>query len=465
MSPKPSPIAIPVAFFSSLLPELRKTIRLSLPIMLGQAGGGILFVLDTMMAGALGDTALAAAGFVGNTVILPVIFGFGLASAVSVLIAQGRGAGRPQDAPAALRHGLMACGAYGLLVGAGIHAAVLTGALGWFGQPPAVVSAGGDFAIWLGWATVPAMLFQCMKNEREAENQPWIALLWLGIGVLVNAALNWVLMFGNYGAPALGLAGAGIGTFVARTVSLIGITIHPGGLRPRWRDGMSLRWFRALFSLGIPSAVQWTFEVGVFTCAAILMGSLGEKHLAAHQITVSLATFAFMFPAGLSQGASIRVGEAYGRRDAPAMRRISFGAVLFGGFVMGLYGLLLLLFRHEVPAIYLSAEKSSPETLLLASQFLFAAALFSICDGLQVVASGALRGMSDVKFASASAFVCYWLVSLPVAYLLMRLTNLQGMAIWLGLSCGIFSAAVILNARLLSNLKKAATGALWSGKV
>ena len=417
-----------------------------------------MFVIDTAMAGHLGETSLAAAAFVGNLIVLPFILGLGLASAVSVLTAQGRGAGRPEDGPAALRHGLLIAGAFGIFVGLGIHLAVRAGALHWFGQQPGVVSAAEDFAILLGWSTLPGLLFQCLKNHREAVSKPWVALLWMGAGVASNIALNWVFMFGNFGVPAMGLAGAGLGTLLGRTISLVGISLHPGRQNPHWRDGIQLRWIRASLSLGGPSALQWVLEVGVFSGAAVVMGFFGEQQQAAHQVAVCLANLAFMIPAGLSQGTSIRVGEAFGAKDPAAMRNIAAGALLFSMAFMGLYALAVVIFRDQIPLLFLSGKDASQETASFATQFVLVAAAFALFDGLQVVASGALRGMSDVKFASLSSFICYWLVSTPVALPLAYFAGLQGVGIWTGLACGIAAAAVVLNSRLWWKLHKAAHG-------
>lgn len=421
---------------------------LSLPISLGQAAHGILFVIDTGFAGRLGDAPLAASAFVGNVLVLPLLFGFGLLTSVSVLTAQGRGAGRPGDAEPALRHGLLVGVGYGLAVAVGWHALVAAGGLNWFGQDAEVVAEAHDFALLMGWSTVPAMLFQSLKNHREAVQQPWVALLWLGAGVVVNVIVNYVLMFGHFGAPALGLAGAGWGTVAARVVSLTGLVFHRGGSRPRWHLGVQRRWLRESLTLGVPSAVQWTFEVGVFTCAAVVIGGFGKHQLAAHQVVVSLASLAFMVPAGLSQGTSIRVGEAFGAKNAVALRRIAAGALAFGGGFMALYALVVTLLAGHIPAWFLGAENAAGETAALATRMIFVAAAFAIFDGLQVVASGALRGISDVRFSSLSAFICYWLVSMPVALPLAYWADWKGVGIWVGLAFGIAMAAVVLNARL-----------------
>jgi MATE family multidrug resistance protein len=440
--------------FKTLLPELRKTIRLSLPIAIGQGGAGVLFVIDTAMAGHLGETPLAAAAFVGNLIILPFILGLGLASAVSVLTAQGRGAMRPEDGPAALRHGLFIAGIFGFSVGLGIHIAVRAGALSCFGQQPGVVEAAEDFAILLSWSTLPGLLFQCLKNHREAVSKPWVALRWVGAGVVFNLAFNWLFMFGNWGAPEMGLAGAGLGTLLGRSLSLLGLALSPGGQSPRWRDGIQLHWLRASLALGGPSALQWVLEVGVFSGAAVIMGFFGEQQQAAHQVAVCLANLAFMIPAGISQGTSIRVGEAFGARNPAAMRNIAAGALLFSMVFMGLYAIGVVIFREQIPLLFLGAKEVTPQTAVFATQFVLVAAAFALFDGLQVVASGALRGMSDVKFASLSSFICYWLVSAPIALPLAYFAGLRGVGIWIGLACGIAAAAFVLNSRLWWKLRK-----------
>jgi MATE family multidrug resistance protein len=240
----------------------------------------------------------------------------------------------------------------------------------------------------------------------------------------------------------------------------VGLALHPGGQNPHLRDGIQLHWLRASLVLGGPCALQWALEVGVFSLAAVVMGFFGEQQQAAHQVAVSLASLAFMIPAGISQGTSIRVGEAFGARNPVAMRNIAAGALLFSVAFMGLYALAVVIFREQIPLIFLSAKDVSPATVAFAAKFILIAAAFALCDGLQVVASGALRGMSDVKFASLSSFICYWLVSTPIALPLAFFIGWQGSGIWTGLACGIFAAAVVLNSRLWWKLRRFPAGVI-----
>ncbi|MDR2845450.1 MAG: MATE family efflux transporter [Puniceicoccales bacterium] len=431
---------------------------MALPIAIGLGGQGLLFVIDTVMAGRLGVVSLAAAAFSGNLLAPIYVFGLGLAVAVPVLTAQGRGAGRPEHGAAALLHGLLITGVFGTLMGLAVHVGVhfgmlevLAHGLGMKTSQEVITEAEG-FAILLGWSFLPGLLFQCLKNHREAVGQPWVSLQWLVVGIVVNAVANWVFMFGNLGVPAMGLAGAGLGTLLGRTAMLIGLARYSDWRLVRWRNGIRWRWVRASLALGIPSAAQWTFESGIFAIAPLLIGRFGNEQLAAHQVANSLVSFAFMIPLGISQGASIRVGEAFGARDKGAMRRIAAGALLFAGLFMGLYSVFVAVFRHWIPLLFLT-EPLSPTTLAFAADFILVAAAFGLCDGLQVVASGALRGMSDVKFTSVAAFVSYWLVCLPVGWMLGNWCGLEGLGIWIGLAVGLFVATVALNLRLWQKLR------------
>lgn len=442
-------------YLHGLLPELRKTIRLALPIAIGLGGQGALFVCDTMMAGWwLGPVALAAAAFAGNLVMLPYVFGLGLAVAVPVLTAQGRGAGRPEDGTAALRHGLVITGLWGVVVGLAIQGGI--GLLDHLGQDPEILPDAKRFAVLMGWSILPGLLFQCLKNHREATGHPWISLLWLSIGIVVNIVLNWVLIQGHWGAPKMGLAGAGLATVLARVVMLVGLACHPGGQSPEWWRGLQLRWTRASLALGFPSALQWTFEAGIFALAPVLIGLFGKEQQAAHQVAISLASMAFMIPLGISQGASIRVGEAFGARNRGAMEKIAVGALLFGTGFMVVYATAVVGLRDWIPWRFLdeSTEANIVETVHYASQYIMVAAVFALGDGLQVVASGALRGMSDVRFTSVAAFVCYWLVCMPVGLALAYWGGLDGLGIWAGMAVGIFTAAVVLNGRLVWKLRR-----------
>ncbi len=442
-------------YLRALLPELRKTIRLALPIAIGLGGQGALFVCDTLMAGWwLGPVALAAAAFAGNLVMLPYVFGLGLAVSVPVLTAQGRGAGRPEDGAAALRHGLLIAGAWGVAIGLAIQLGV--GLLDHMGQDPEILPDAKRFAVLMGWSILPGLLFQCLKNHREATGHPWISLLWLSIGIVVNIVLNWVLIQGKWGAPEMGLAGAGLATVLARVVMLVGLAWHPGGQSPEWRNGLQVFWLKASLGLGFPSALQWTFEAGVFALAPVLIGLFGKEQQAAHQVAISLASLAFMIPLGISQGASIRVGEAFGARNRGAMEKISVGALLFGTGFMLLYATTVVGLRDRIPWFFLDQAGGADilQTVHYASQYIMVAAVFALGDGLQVVASGALRGMSDVRFTSVAAFVCYWLVSMPAGLALAYWGGQEGLGIWMGMAVGIFAAAVVLNGRLAWKLRR-----------
>ncbi|MDR2982686.1 MAG: MATE family efflux transporter [Puniceicoccales bacterium] len=432
--------------------EFLRTTKLALPITIGLVGQGLLYLTDTAMAGYVGnstadhDTAQAASAFGGVFSMLPFVFGLGLAVAVPVLTAQSRGAGKPENGSAALRHGVFITFLFGIVVASILHLSI--NFLNYFGQDPAVVATAKPYTIFMTWSIVPALMFQCFKNFREAILQPWVSLFWLIIGIITNVALNWVFMFGNLGAPEMGLAGAGLATLLARVVMLVGIALTPGGQPVRWRDGISRFWLRASLKLGVPSAFQWGFEATIFAVAPILIGLFGKEQQAAHQIVYSMASFAFMVPLGISQGASIRVGEAFGAKNRESIKKIAGGAMLFSVLFMTCYVIWSMSARHWIPSIF-RPDSVGTETASLAADFIIVAAAFALFDAIQVVASGALRGINDVLFTSIAAFTCYWIIAMPVGCFLGFTMNMKGLGVWLGLAIGIFAAAVTLGTRLI----------------
>ncbi len=443
----------------AFLDELLKTVKLALPIAMGLAGQGALFVADGAMARRIGetreagDTALAAAALGGSFSLLPFVFGLGLAVAVPVLTAQAQGARRPREGSAALRHGLLITAVFGLAVG--IAAQLGADVLDLLNQDAAVIAEAKPFAILMCWSVLPALLFQCLKNHREAIGHPWVSLLWLCVGISVNLFCNWVFMYGNLGAPAMGLAGGGLGTLIARCVMLAGLALHPGAQPVLWREGIQRARLAESLKIGVPSSFQWVFEAGVFALAPVLVGEFGREQQAAYQIAYSLASFAYMIPLGLAQGASIRAGEAFGAKNIPAIRRIAAGTLLFATLFMGLYTAGVVALRDWIPAAFRPDADGvdAGMTAVFAAKFLVAAGAFALFDGIQVVTGGVLRGMSDVTFSSVAAFVCYWLVCLPIACLLGFVLDMQGLGIWLGLGVGVLAAACALGLRLIRKLK------------
>lgn len=432
----------------TLRSELRATLALALPIVVGQVGQMLMGITDSVMIGQVGKVPLAASAFANGICNLVFIVGIGLLLPVAVLTARAHGAREPKECAEYLRHGLAMAAVLSVVT------LLLLAGLGWqldrFGQPAEVVAEVGPYFAFIALSMVPAFFFQVLKQFSEALGHPWAPMGILLGCVGLNALLNWIFIYGHLGAPAWGLAGAGLATLIARVVSL-GLLVWwlarkadvRAELPPRWRVPLSMERIREMLHIGVPTAGQWLFEAGAFSAAAFMMGWLGTVPLAAHQIALSSAGFTFMFALGLSSAVSVRIAKARGEGRIEALRPIGFGAFVSAFAVMGCFGIVFalgggLIARGFTPEV---------EVVALAAKLLAVAALFQISDGAQVVGAGALRGLNDVKVPTLITFVAYWIFALPGGYVLAFHSPLGATGVWAGLAAGLSVAAALLGWR------------------
>ena len=431
--------------------ELGPTLKLAVPIMLGMLGYGLMFVVDVAMAGHLGETALAASALASNLNYIPYVFGIGVVGAIAVYQSQDNGAGVGESAPAILRHGMVLAVAISVVAAIGSHAAADFIPL--LGSSAAVSAEAREFFILMSWAMVPGLAFHALRGHRDSQHQPWISLAWLSVGILANIFFNWLWMFGHWGFPALGLAGAGWATLAARLIMLLGLWWTPGRGEVRWADGLQLAVFRRLLKTGWPAGLHSLSEVGIFAVVPVMAGWINATAQAAHQVAISTASAAFMLPLGLGIAAGIRVGEAYGAKDPRKVQAVGLGAMILGGVMMGAYGLAMILLR---PLLMETYGVAGTETAALASSLLIFAAIWAPFDGVQVVAAYLLRSVNRAAWASWSVFIVYWLFCLPLALALafpagFRLFGLPvgrwGMGasgIWIALATGLILVSLVM---------------------
>ncbi len=435
--------------------EARATLSLAFPIIVGQVSQMLMGITDSVMIGRVGTVPLAASAFAGSIFGVVFMLGIGLLIPVAVLVSRAHGAGDDAEGGQWLRHGVV------LSVLTGIAGAAIMGVLGWqihwFGQAPEVVAVVGPYYALIAVSLVPTLLFQCLRQFAEALGRPWVPMLMMLAGVALNIVLNWMLIYGKLGFPAMGLTGAGWATLIARVVGVVAIygwlarasefrIAWPYGAAKEargWMEGLTRARFGAMAKIGVPAAAMLTFEAGAFSMSAIMMGWLGAVPLAAHQIALSCAAFTFMFSLGLSMAVSMRIGKAVGEKRLNALRPIGFGAMLMSGVVMLAFAVVFALAGRPLAAFFVHDEV----VIVLAAQLLIVAALFQLADGSQVIAAGALRGLSDVKVPAAITFVAYWILALPGAYFFGVAGPLGPIGVWTSLAVGLAFAAVFLSLR------------------
>ncbi len=430
--------------------ELGATMALAAPLIVGQLSQMLMGVVDTVMIGRVGVTELAASAFVNNLLFLPLIFGIGLLTSVSIRVSRARGAGDEASARAALRGGLQIAVALGVATLA--LALAVVPHLGRFGQETAVAEASPRYFLWVAASMIPALLAVALKNHADALQRPW-PVLWITLGgVALNVVLNWLLIYGNLGFPRLELEGAGVATLLARAAAVAGLVWWCLGARSV-RVWVPRRWFRrpdwgdlrGMVRLGLPPGVQLVAEVGIFVFATLLIGTLGERALAAHQIAISCAGMIFMVPLGLSMALTVRMGAAAGGGGGRERQRavVKSGWLLAGFYTLGSF-VLILLGRHMIAGWFLD----DAETVALAAALLLVSAAFQAGDALQITSIGALRGLEDVRFPAAMALLAYWGVALPVGWVLTIPAGFGVFGMWWGITLGLTLAGGVLSRRL-----------------
>ena len=432
--------------------ELRATLALGWPLILTNLAQNALMTSDVILMGWLGSDALAAGALGTNLYFAFLIFGIGLVSATSPLIAEelGRRSHSVREVRRTVRQGFWAA----------ITVAVPIWIVSWngewillaMGQEPLLAQQAGDYMRALQWSLLPFLLYLVLRSFLAALERPgWPLVIGL-LAVPVNFVAAYALMLGKFGLPALGLIGAGLGTVISSTFMFVGLAVVIGLDRQLRRYHIFGRFWRAdwsryrtLWRLGVPIGLTLAFEVTIFNAAALLMGRIGANELAAHAIALQIASFCFMVPFGLGQAVTVRVGRAYGAQDAAGVTRAGWTAFALGMAFMVFTASLMLFSPYLLLWAFL--DLSDPKNIPVigfAVSFLVMAAIFQVADGAQAVGSGMLRGLQDTRVPMIYAAVGYWGVGLPLGVALAFGTELRGIGIWIGLATGLAVVASLM---------------------
>ncbi|MGB8398192.1 MATE family efflux transporter [Bradyrhizobium sp.] len=443
------------AWRGSRLPaELAETLKLAVPIALTQLGQIAMMTTDLAFIGRLGGEAVAAAALAHTVFFVSFTFGMGLVSAVAPLAAQAFGARNPHRVRRSLRVGLWVA----LLVSLPMMALPFRGEpiLLALGQAPAAAALAQQYLFGLAWGILPALWFLAIRGFMSAVNRPE-PILWITLAAIpANALLVYLLLYGGFGLPRLGLFGAGLATSMVNFgMFLAGIWL--AARRPPfrkfqvighvWRIDWGL--MRQLVLIGAPISIAFLLEYGLFGAAGLLMGLISTTALAAHQIALQIAAILFMVPFGIGMAATVRVGHAVGRGDAPAVRRAGYVATGLGIVFMSAMTLAVMLGRFAIAKIFLG--ETTDATAELTATLLVVGSTFFVADGIQTIAAGALRGMSDTRVPLLFAIISYWLIGFTCACALGFWTAWGAVGVWIGLSCGtaVYAVLLILRFRLL----------------
>ena len=424
----------------------KATITLALPLAFTQVLQIGINTTDVLLTGRLGPEALAA-GQLAMSLYMPLwLFGLGLAVAVSPMAAQAEGAGEVREVRRVIRQGFWVVLAYSVPAMAVLWNAEALLLLA--GQEPATAAAAQGFLRAMMWSTPTSLCLIVLRCFISALSRPQTLVWILAIGILVNLAGDWLLMFGHWGFPALGLVGAGLVTslvYLGMVVALSLVSLRDAQFR---QYALFQRWWRAdwgrfreILQLGLPIGTGIVAESGMFAAAGLIMGRISTESLAAHAVAMQCAVIAFMLPLGISQASTVRVGLAVGARVPNGVGRAGWSAIGIGPLVLFVSAMVFLVF----PDLLVDAFSiTDGEVRRLAVSFLAVAAFFQLFDGTQIIALGALRGIRDTRVPMFLAIFSYWGVGFPLCYWLGLHTDLGGLGVWIGLA-----SALALNASLL----------------
>jgi MATE family multidrug resistance protein len=431
----------------TLRAEFRPTLRLAIPLVLAELGWMSMAIVDTMMVGRLPNsaTAISAVSLGGILVHVLAFFGGGLLVGLDTLVSQAFGAGQREDCHRSLVHGIYLSLALAPLLMAPVW--FIDSLLYRMRIPPDIIALAVPYSKAMAWGTLPLLLYFAMRRCMQGMNLVRPIAFALVTANIINAGGNWLLIYGKLGAPAMGAVGSGWSTAWARiylAAVLVGYLLwydrkHRTDLlrTPIQPDLMRIR---RLIALGLPAAMQITLEIGVFALVTALIGRLGAVSLASHQIALNTVSLTYMVPLGISSAAAVRVGQAIGRRDPQGAADAGGSAIFFGAVFMTLAGIALLLFPRAIARLYTPDAAIIRSTVLL----LAAGAAFQLFDGIQTVATGALRGAGDTRTPMLCHFTAYWIIGLPLGAWLCFRKNMGAFGLWAGLSLALILIGIVL---------------------
>jgi len=436
--------------------ETGHTLKLALPIIFGELAQMSLHLLDTAMIGYTGYKQLAAASLVLNVINIPFVFGLGITISVAQMVSLAHGKHDKQQVSHFFYNGFWLCTLSAILITAGL----LLGknVLKHLGQDPDVVQLAMPFMNLMSLSIIPMVLFMTLKQFADGLQYTKTAMTLSIVALPLNAFLNWLLIYGNWGFPRLELIGAGYATLITRTFIflLLGAVILKHKVFRKYVSVAKNQWhihwdtIRQLLKIGIPSSLQIGMEAGAFAGSGIIIGTIGAAPQAAHQIALSCASFAFMVSMGLSQAGSIRVSNAYGGSNWTRILMIGKSTTMLAIIYGTLSCTLFMLFRNQLPVLF----NDEPMIVQTAAGLLLLAAIFQIPDAIQATSAGLLRGIKDVNTPTLYIFVAYWVLGLPLGYLMAFHFGMNEKGIWIGFISGLSFSAVMLTIRFLRRAKR-----------
>ncbi|MFV0365182.1 MAG: MATE family efflux transporter [Mangrovibacterium sp.] len=427
----------------------KNILQLAFPVMLSQLGHVTVQLADNMMVGRVGTTELAAASFANSVFVLGMLFGTGICMGLTPLAGKAFLKRNGNQLASYLKNGLILSLSLGAIIALILLA--ISFFLDFMGQTPEVAQLAQPYMWVLILSLVPLMIFSTFKQFLEGLGNTKVAMVIVIASNAINILFNYLLIFGKWGFPELGLLGAGLSTLIARFFMPIAIFIYFKtnsrfqNIRSRALASLAkLSEMKKLLQIGVPIGVQVVFEVLIFSLSGIMMGWIGETELAAHQVTVSITTVAYMISLGIGSATTIRVSHNLGAGDWAQIKRLIFASSHLTVGLMGSVGIMLITFRYQLPTLF----TTDPNVIKISAQLFIVAALFQVFDSLQVALLAVLRGLTDVTVPMVLAFVSYLVIGTPVCYLCAFSFGMGPIGIWWGLLISLMMAAGLFAFRL-----------------
>ncbi|MGG7034596.1 MAG: MATE family efflux transporter [Flavobacterium sp.] len=450
--------------FSQYTKEFSYNFKLAYPVILGMLGHTLIGIVDKLMVGRLGSAELAAVSLGNSFVFIAMSLGIGFSTALTPIVAEADAEKNTNKLRSAFHHGLFLCTILGVvLFGLVILAKPLMYQMG---QPEEVVELAVPYLNWVAFSLIPIVIYQGYKQFADGLSMTKYSMYAIVLSNVVHIILNYILIYGFWIFPKLGILGAALGTVISRFMMVVFMHVilaKQKELKKYFKDfsfdEIKKSMIKKIVNLGTPSAMQMLFEVALFTAAVWLTGSLGKTSQAANEIALSIATVTFMFAMGLSVTAMIRVSNQKGLGDYKNLIVVARSIFLLAVLLEVIFAVFFIVFYNVLPRFFLDMNDASQavdnaEVIMIASKLLIVAAIFQISDGIQVVVLGALRGLQDVKIPMYITFIAYWVVGFPVSYYLGLHTELKAVGVWLGLLAGLTFASLFLYLRFSKLTKK-----------
>ncbi|MBP2284416.1 MATE family multidrug resistance protein [Flavobacterium sp. CG_23.5] len=449
---------------STYTKEFSYNIKLAYPVILGMLGHTLIGIVDNFMVGKLGSTELAAVSLGNSFIFIALSLGIGFSTAITPLVSEANAEQNDKKIRSTFHHGLLLCTVLGVVL---FMVTVLSKQIMYLmHQPKEVADMAAPYIDWVAFSLIPVIIYQGYKQFADGLAQTKYSMYAILMANVVHIFFNYVLIYGIWIFPKLGILGAALGTVISRIMMVVFMDLlmrHNKAFKSYFKN-FSFKEIRKsilkkIINLGFPSAMQMLFEVTLFTAAIWLSGSLGKNSQAANQIALILASSTFMVAMGLSVTAMIRVSHTKGMNDYKSLIVVARSIFLLAIMLETFFAFIFVIFHNFLPHLFLNMTDSAQaidnsEIILITAKLLLVAAVFQISDGIQVVVLGALRGLQDVKIPMYITFVAYWVIGFPISYYLGKYTSLQAVGIWIGLLAGLSSAALFLYIRFARLTRK-----------